>query len=97
MERLDNQAIYSDYGSMKLLGIAGGRIYLKCQQGSHLYSGTGGVMEVSAYNDGYFTLDPQSGRLTLLRRFVYTDEDILTPNGAIYGCFDWKNTVERLH
>ena len=42
-------------------------------------------------------LNPATGKLKLLRRFVYTDGDILTPDGHIYGIFDWKNAVELLY
>ncbi|MCR5826784.1 MAG: hypothetical protein K6G54_09480, partial [Oscillospiraceae bacterium] len=56
VERLDTQ--YENYGSMKLLGCAAdGKLYLKCQQGSSEYGGEGGVMEASAYNDGYYKMD----------------------------------------
>lgn len=94
VERLDTG--YENWGSMKLLGCAGGKLYLKCQQGSAVYVGTGGEMEASAYNDGYYAMDPATGKLTLLRRFVYTDGDIVTPDGQIYGIFNWKNSVERI-
>lgn len=96
VERIDTK--YENWGSMKILGCdASGKLYLKCQQGSAVYGGEGGVMEASAYNDGYYRMDDlANGTPWLLRRFVYTDGDILTPDGHIYGIFDWKNTVERL-
>ena len=50
----------------------------------------------SGNNDGYYTMNVHDCALRPLHRFVYTDGDILTPNGQIYGIFDWKNTVERL-
>ena len=97
-ERIDTMDHLKDFGSMKLLGYNAkdGQLYLKCQQGSKQYSGEGGVMEASAYNDGYYTMNVHDCALRPLHRFVYTDGDILTPNGQIYGIFDWKNTVERL-
>lgn len=96
VERLDTK--YENYASMKLLGCAAdGMLVVKCQQGSKQYDGEGGVMEASAYNDGYYAMDLATGKLKLLRRFVYTDDDILTPDGHIYGIFDWKGTVEKLY
>lgn len=104
VERMDTWDIYRDYGSMKLIGVSihndtprGYPLVVKCQQGSAQYAGEGGVMEASAYNDGYYAMNPVTGQLELLRRFVYTDGDILTPDGHIYGIFDWKNTVEKLY
>ena len=95
VERLDTG--YENWRSMKLLGCAAdGRLYLKCQQGSELYAGDGGVMEASACNDGYYAMEPATGEVCLLRRFVYTDGDILTPEGHVYGIFDWKNSIELL-
>ncbi|MCR4601566.1 MAG: hypothetical protein K5767_07575 [Clostridia bacterium] len=96
VDRMDTN--YKDYASMKLLGTdAGGRLYVKCQQGVGEMGMEGGLMNASAYNDGYYIMDPDTGALTLLRRFVYTDGDILTPDGHIYGIFDWKNSVEKLY
>ena len=97
-ERIDTMEHLKDFGSMRLLGYNAkdGQLYLKCQQGSKQYSGEGGAAEVSAYNDGYYTMNVHTCALRLLRRFVYTDGDILTPGGQIYGIFNWKNTVERL-
>jgi len=80
---------------MKLLGCVDGALCLKCQQGAE--QGFNTEMEASAYNDGYFAMDLATGKLKLLRRFVYTDGDILTPGGQIYGIFDWKGTVEKLY
>ena len=96
VERIDTK--YENWGSMKILGCdAYGRLYLKCQQGSAVTGGEGGVMEASAYNDGYYCMDDlEHCTARLLRRFVYTDGDIVTPDGHIYGIFDWKNTVERM-
>lgn len=96
VERLDTN--YKDYASMKLLGTDNaGTLYVKCQQGSNSCQGDGGIMEASAYNDGYYTLNPDTGELKLLSRFVYTDGEILTPDGHIYGIFNWKNSIEKLY
>ena len=89
---------YKDYASMKLLGTdKNGTLYVKCQQGSDSCEGEGGTMEASAYNDGYYIMNPGSGSLKLCRRFVYTDDDILTPDGHIYGIFNWKGAIEKLY
>jgi hypothetical protein len=96
VERLDTQ--YAHYASMKLLGTdKNGTLYIKCQQGSDSCRGEGGTMEASAYNDGYYIMNPNSGSLRLCRRFVYTDGDILTPDGHIYGIFNWKDRIEKLY
>ncbi len=96
VERLDTN--YKDYASMKLLGTDKvGTLYVKCQQGENRFTGFGSVMEASAYNDGYYTLNPDTGELKLLSRFVYTDGEILTPDGHIYGIFNWKNSIEKLY
>lgn len=96
VERIDTK--YENWGSMKIIGCdAYGKLYLKCQQGSKQYTGEGGVMEASAYNDGYYRMDDlANGTPRLLRRFVYTDGDIVTPDGQIYGIFNWKNSIERI-
>ena len=97
--RIDNQEVYSDYNSMKLLGYnrENGQLYLKCQQGSNQDWGEGGEMQVSAYNDGYYTMNTWTGAMRLVRRYIYTDQDVLTPDGTIYGIIDWKDSVERLN
>lgn len=95
VERLDQN--YEDYGSMKLLGCVNHLLYLKCQMGSSIYDGEGGTWEASPYHDGYYTMNPSTGELRLLRRFVYTDGDILSYDGHIYGIVDWKSSVERLY
>ena len=99
VKRIDTMEHLKDFGSMRLLGYNAkdGQLYLKCQQGSKQYSGEGGAMEASAYNDGYYAMNVQTGALRLLRRFVYTDGEILTPDGRIYGIFNWKGSVERLY
>lgn len=89
--RLDER--FSDYASMKLIGAAGGSLYLKCQTGAKLPDR---VMQISAYNDGFFTYDPATGALTRLTRYLYTDSEIVSPDGHIYGVINWKNALERV-
>lgn len=85
---------YPDYGSMKILGQAGGKVYLKCEWFKD-YSPATYAYKISPYNDGYFTFDGKT--LTKVAPYVYTDADFVTPDGRIYGLIDWKDEVRRIN
>ena len=80
---------FSDYGNMKLIGAALGKLYLKCT-----WSPVGTSSElspaylVSAANDGYFTYDGET--LEKIARYRFTNTDILSPDGHVYAVIRWK-------
>ena len=84
---------YPDYGSMRLLGKANGKLYLKCEWGANFSIMSAGY-DISPYNDGYFTYD--GSRLERVARYTYTDSDFLTPSGDIYGVIQWKDEIRKL-
>ncbi len=74
-------SLFPDYNSMKLLGLAKGKLYLKCEWAP--FPGTDSGHEASPLNDGYFTFDGKS--LTKIHPWIFSSEDMLTPDGDIYA------------
>ena len=85
---------FPDYGSMKLIGEAGGKLYLKCMWGEETAT-SDGPQRVSAVNDGYFSYDGEN--LVKLSNYVYTNDDFVTPCGKIYSFINWKDEIKRIY
>ncbi len=73
--------LFPDYGSMKLIGAAQNKLYLKCEWANNEIPPIG-TYEVSAANDGYFCYE--NGKLTKLFPWIYTISDIASPDGKIF-------------
>ena len=73
---------FPDYGNIKLIGEAGGKLYLKCMWGEETATSEG-PQRISAVNDGYFTYDEAT--LEKLSNYIYTNDDFVTPCGKIYS------------
>ncbi len=71
---------FPDYNSIKLLGLAKGVLYLKCEWAP--FPGTDSGHETSPVNDGYFTFDGKT--FTKIHPWICSSEDLLTPHGEIY-------------
>jgi len=86
--------IFPDYGNMKLLGEAGGKLYLKCMWGKE---GSTDMSDerVSPVNDGYFSYD--GATLEKVANYIYTNYDFVTPCGKIYSFINWKNEIKRIY
>ncbi len=81
---------FSDYNSMKLLGLYDGKLYLKCEWAPQ-FGIDGGGHEVSTVNDGYFTFDGEN--LTKIHNWIYSDEDVLLDDGTIFSLFFRKAKI----
>lgn len=83
---------FPDYGSVSLIGEAGGLLYLKCEwcPESRLES----LHEISPVNDGYFTFDGE--RLLKISPWFYSDIDLLTPSGDIYAFINMNGKIKKI-
>ena len=89
--------LFSDYNSIKLLGKANGKIYLKCEwmpEQQHVYGLSDGY-SISPYNDGYYTYDGE--KLSLIHRYKYSDSCIVAPNGKLYTIAEQFGIIERIN
>lgn len=73
--------LFPDYGSMKLIGAAQNKLYLKCEWANNDIPPIE-TYEVSAANDGYFCYENE--KLTKLFPWIYTGSDIASPDGKIF-------------
>lgn len=88
--------LFPDYGSIKLLGKAQGKIYLKCEwmpEEQHVYGISDGY-SISPYNDGYYTYDGEN--LSLVRRYTYSSNCIVAPNGKLYAITEQFGKIEKI-
>ena len=88
--------LFLDYGSIELLGKADGKIYLKCEwmPESQLVYGIFDSYSISPYNDGYYTYDGNT--LSLVRRYTYSDNVIVAPNGNLYAIIEQFKKIEKI-
>ncbi len=89
--------LFPDYGSMKLLGKANGKIYLKCEwmPEEQLINGVFDDYSISPYNDGYFTYDGE--KLSLIHKYTYSDSCIVAPSGKLYTISEQFGKIERIN
>ena len=73
---------YGEYNSIKIIGKANGKLYVKClwSPENHMDSDP---YSVSLVNDGYYTFDGEGIRL--ISPYIYSDFDIVSGNGDIYA------------
>ena len=73
---------YGDYNSIKIIGKANGKLYLKCLWAPENHMDYA-PYSVSLVNDGYYTFDGEGIRL--VSPYVYSDFDIVSGNGEIFA------------
>lgn len=71
---------YWDYNSMKIIGKANEKLYLKCMWSPENYIDSFSY-SVSLVNDGYYTFDGYG--LKFISPYIYSDFDIVSDNGDI--------------
>ena len=71
---------YPDYNSMKIIGKAGDKLYLKCEWAPE-NPGEWGTYSVSLINDGYYTYNGQE--LEFVYPYIYSSFDVVSPYGDI--------------
>ncbi len=72
---------YADYHSMRILGKANGKLYLKCEWAPENYLDDYGPGQISLVNDGYHTFDGEG--ITFISPYIYSDFDVVSENGDI--------------
>ena len=72
---------YADYHSMRILGKANGKLYLKCEWAPEDYLADYGPGPISLVNDGYYTFDGEG--ITFISPYIYSDFDVVSENGDI--------------
>ena len=91
---------YPDYNSMKIVGMANDKVYLLCEWGENDNPVLYGTYDVSASNDGYFTLDT-NGNLTKIANYVHSyqhgDYDFVSPSGKLFIITPVKREIERIY
>ncbi len=91
--------LHPDFNAMKIIGVANDKLYLLCEWGEN-DNPVLGTYEVSASNDGYFTLD-KDGNLTRLTHFVSSyqngDYDFVSPSGKLFIITPVKREIERIY
>lgn len=76
------QINYGEYNSIKIIGKANGRLYLKCLWAPENHMDYA-PYSVSLVNDGYYTFDGEGIRL--VSPYVYSDFDIVSDKGDIFA------------
>ncbi len=89
--------LFPDFNSVELIGEANGKVYLKClwMPEEYAISLNSNNYSVSPYNDGYYAFDGE--KLTLLRRYTYSDKAFVSPEGKIYITLEQFGTIERIY
>ena len=89
--------MFPDYNSIKLLGQAQGKAYVKCEWMPEDYAISLNASQygISPYNDGFFTFDGE--KLDLLRRYTYSDKAVVSPNGKIYITIEQFGKIKRIY
>lgn len=73
---------YGEYNSIKIIGKANDKLYLKCLWSPENHMDYA-PYSVSLVNDGYHTFDGEGIRLVL--PYIYSDFDIVSPEGDIFA------------
>ncbi len=98
-ENGDVTKINTSYNSMKIVGKAEDKLYLLCEWGNN-DNPVSGTYEISASNDGYFTLD-KNGKLTKIANFVSSyqngDYDFVSPSGKLFIFTPIKREIKRIY
>lgn len=81
---------YADYNSIKIIGKANGKLYLKCMW-SPENPMEDSPFSVSLVNDGYYTFDGEGIRF--ISPYIYSDFDIVTNSGDIYSV---NNVLDKI-
>lgn len=93
-------SLHPDYNSMKIVGTANDRVYLLCEWGENDNPVLYGSYEVSASNDGYFTLD-KNGNFTRISNYIHSyqhgDYDFVSPSGKLFIITPVKREIERIY
>lgn len=87
--------MFPDHGSVNILGEANGLLYLKCEWCPAPMLRENTYHDVSPANDGWFTFDGE--HLEKIANYIYTDDDIFTPDGNIYGIINRNMSVIKIH
>ena len=89
--------MFPDYNSIKLLGQANGKLYVKCEWMPEEYASSlnGNQYSISPYHDGFFTFDGE--KLELLRRYTYSDNAVVSPEGDIYITVEQFGKIKKIY
>ena len=89
--------LFPDFNSVELIGEANGKVYLKClwMPEEYAISLSSNNYSVSPYNDGYYSFDGE--KLTLLRRYIYSDKAFVSPEGKIYITNEQFGIIKRIY
>lgn len=81
---------YADYNSIKIIGKANEKLYLKCMWSpeNHMEDAP---FSVSLVNDGYYTFDGEGIRF--ISPYIYSDFDIVTNDGNIFAV---NNVLDKI-
>lgn len=87
---------FDDYKSIKLIGAANGKLYLKCEWApENMLADMTGYHQISPANDGYFTYDGST--LAKIANYTWSDKDLLSPGGTVYALVNWKQEVRKIN
>lgn len=86
---------FPDHNSVNLIGAANGKLYLKCEWCPQPMSLEYCWHDVSAINDGYFEYDGTS--LKKVGNYVYSDYDVLSPDGKIWAVSNRNLSVIKVN
>ncbi len=86
------QISYGDYNSIKIIGKANGKLYLKCLWAPENHMDYA-PYSVSLVNDGYYTFDGEGIRL--VSPYVYSDFDIVSDKGNIFAVNNVADKITR--
>lgn len=87
--------MFPHHGSVSLLGKANELLYLKCEWCPAPMLSENTYHDISPANDGWFTFDGEY--LEKIANYTYTDDDIFTPDGSIYGIINRSMSVIKIH
>ena len=81
---------YGDYNSIKIIGKANGKLYLKCLWSPENHMDYA-PYSVSLVNDGYYTFDGDGIRF--ISPYIYSDFDIVSDKGDIFAV---NNVLDKI-
>ena len=84
---------YEDYNSMRIIGKANGKLYLKCEWAPE-NPGEWGTYSVSLVNDGYYTYDKEG--LFFISPYIYSSFDIVSDKGEIISVNNKLNKINKV-
>ncbi len=95
---LNAEKTFENYKSISLIGISGGKAYLKClwcpESGTvSMFSGEE-YMSVSPVNDGFFVYDGSS--LKQIHKYVFSNLAFVNSKGEIYIANNYRGTLSKL-